>query len=201
MYSMYHGHTPSYLCNLLPRLVRDVTINPVRNRNDYTIPRCHLSLYQYSFIPSVINFWNNLDNQTRNARTLDAFKINLKGKGVLAKIPCHFLVGDRISNILYVRLRNNCSSLKYDIFRCNIIKDSRYVCGYIREDASHFILKCHLYIEQRTVLFNYLHHHNFRRDIRTLLFGDSQKDQAQNIVLTKAVQTFIKNSWRFTEGT
>jgi hypothetical protein len=42
---------------------------------------------------------------------------------------------------------------------------------------------------------------NIRRDIITLLFGDSQKDLAQNIVLSKAVQPFIKNSRRFTEGT
>jgi hypothetical protein len=32
-------------------------------------------------------------------------------------------------------------------------------------------------------------------------FGDSQKDLAQNILLSKAVQPFIKNSKRFTEGT
>ena len=58
-----------------------------------------------------------------------------------------------------------------------------------------------LYIKQMILLFNYLHHHKLQRDIRTLLFGDSQKDQAQNILLTKTVQTFIKNSRRFTEGT
>jgi hypothetical protein len=184
MYSMYHGHVPSYLCDLLPPLVRDVTNYPVRNRNDYTVPRCRLSLYQSSFIPSVINLWNSLDNETRNTRTYDMLKINLKRKVVLPKIPGHFLVGDRISNILYSRLHNNCSSLKYDLFRCNIIKDSRCVCGYIREDASHFLLNCHLYIKQRTVLFHFLHHQNF-----------------QNILLSKAVQTFIKNSRRFTEGT
>jgi hypothetical protein len=46
-------------------------------------------------------------------------------------------------------------------------------------------LNCRLYIEQRTVLFNFLHHHNFREDIGTLLFGDSQKDQAQNILLSR----------------
>jgi hypothetical protein len=34
-----------------------------------------------------------------------------------------------------------------------------------------------------------------------LLFGDSQKDQAQNILQSNAVQTFIKNSRQFTEGT
>ena len=139
--------------------------------------------------------------RNRNTRTFDFFKINIKSKVVLAKIPGHFLVGDRRPNILYARLRRSCSSLKYDLFRSNIITDSRCVCGYIMEDASHFLLKCHLYIEQRTVLFQFLHHHNFRRDIRTLLFGDFQKDLAQNILLSKAVQTFIKNSGWFTEGT
>ena len=98
-------------------------------------------------------------------------------------------------------VRNDCSSLKYDLFRCNIIKDWRFVCGYIREDSSHFLLNCHLYIEQRTVLFHFLHHHNFWRDIRALLFGDSQKDLAQNMLLSKAVQTFNKNSRWFIEGT
>ena len=63
---------------------------------------------------------------------------------------------------------------------------------FTREDASNFLLNYHLYIEQRTVILNFLHHHNFRRDVRTLLFGDSQKRQAQNILLSKAVPTFIR---------
>ena len=42
---------------------------------------------------------------------------------------------------------------------------------------------------------------NFRRDIITLLFGDSQKDMAQNMLLSKEVHPFIKNSRRFTEVT
>ena len=152
MYNMYLGHAPSYLCDLLSPMVRDVTNYPVRNRNDYTVPRCRLSLYQFSFIPFVINFWNSLDNDTRNTRTSDSFKITLKSKVVLAKIQGHFLVGDRRHNILYARLRRSCSSLKYDLFRSNIITDSRCVCGCTREDASHFLLYCRLYIEQRTVL-------------------------------------------------
>jgi hypothetical protein len=65
-------------------------------------------------------------------------------------------------------VRNNCSSLKYDLFRCNIIKDWRCICGYIREDSSHFLLNCHLYIEQRTVLFHFLHQHNFYCQIYTI---------------------------------
>ena len=202
MYNMYHWHAPKSVCDLLPPLVRDVTNYPARNRNDYTVPGCRLSLYQSSFIPFVINRWNSLDNETRNTRTYDMLKINLKRKVVLPKIMGHLLVGDRISNILYSRLCSNCSLLSYYIFRCNIIKDSRCVCGYIREDASHFFLNStYIYIEQRTVLFHFLHHHNFRRYIRTLLFGGSQKDMAQNILLSKKVHTFIKNSRRFTEET
>jgi hypothetical protein len=171
---MYHGHAPSYLCDLLPLLVRDVTNYPVRNRNKYTVPRYHLSLYQSLFIPSDTNLWNNLDNETRYTRTYDTLKININRKVATAKIPGHFLVGDRRSNILYARLRRNCSSLKYDLFRCNIITYSRWVCGFIREGALHFLLNCRLYIEQGTVLFNFLHHNNFRRNIRTLLFGNSK---------------------------
>jgi len=56
--------------------------------------------------------------------------------------------------------------------------------------GGRFLLSLELPLIYRTVL----HHHNFRRDIIILLFGDSQKDQAQNIVLAKSVQTF-------TEGT
>jgi hypothetical protein len=55
-------------------------------------------------------------------------------------------------------------------------------------------------LSRDAVLFNYLYHNNFQRDIRTLIFGDSQKDHAKNILLSKAVQTFIKNSRRFIEG-
>ena len=121
MYNMYHEHAPSYLCDLLPPLVRDVTSCPVRNRNYYTVPRCRLSLYQSSFIPSVINLWHSGGNDTRNTRTFDTFKINIKRKVGMAKIPGHFLVGDRRSNILYARLRRNGSSLRYDLFRSNNI--------------------------------------------------------------------------------
>jgi hypothetical protein len=161
---------------------RDATNNPVRNRNDYTVPRCRLSLYQSSFIPSVIILWNSVDNDTRITRTADSFKINQKSKVVLAKIPALFLLG-------------------YRLFRSNVITDLRCVCGFTREDASHFLLNCRLYIEQMTALFHFLHRQEFQRDIIFLLFGDSNKKPSQNISLSKAVQTFIKTSRRITEET
>jgi hypothetical protein len=79
--------------------------------------------------------------ETEIPEHLTFFKINIKSKVVLAKIPGHFLVGNRRPAILYARLHRSCISLMYDLFQSNIITDSRCVCGFIREDASHFPLE------------------------------------------------------------
>ena len=150
---MYHRHAPSYLCDLLPPLVRDATNYPIRNRYDYTVLRCRLSSCQSSFIPPAINRWNSLENDIRNTRTFDTFKINIKRKVVLAKIPAHFLVEEWRPNVWYAILRRNCSSPKDDLFRSNIITDSRCACGYIEEDASHFLLNGKRYISTKGQLF------------------------------------------------
>ena len=68
-------------------------------------------------------------------------------------------------DIQYARLRRNCSSLKYDLFRCNIIKDSRFVCGFIREDASHFLLNCHLHVSISRGQFSLIFY-------TTIIFGE-----------------------------
>jgi hypothetical protein len=78
-----------------------------------------------------------LDNDTRNTRTFYTFTINLKSKVVLANIPGHFLVADRRPNILYAKLRRNCTLLKYDLFRSNIITDSR--CVWRKWEASSLL--------------------------------------------------------------
>jgi hypothetical protein len=83
------------------------------------------------------------------------------------------------------------------------------ILWYMRDDLSdpHWVQLVH-----NAVLFDFLHRHNFRallesRQIiklsiyKTLLFGDSQRDKTQYIVLSRAVQIFIKNSRRFNEGT
>ena len=111
------------MCYVLTALVRDVTNFPIRNKTEMTTIFQDVA-YRYipiSFILSVINLWNSLDNETRNTRTFDTFKINLQRKVVLSKIPGNVLVCDRRSNNLYASLRHNYSSLKYYLFRSNIV--------------------------------------------------------------------------------
>ena len=45
------------------------------------------------------------------------------------KPPLYFSTGIRIANILHARLRQKCSSLKYDLFRCNLIASCNCDCG------------------------------------------------------------------------
>ena len=74
----------------------------------------------------------------------------------------------------YVQFTYVCMSM---LLYISIKYNNRFeMCLWIySEDASHLFLNCLLYVEQGTVPFYLLYHHNIRRYIRTLLFGDSQK--------------------------
>jgi hypothetical protein len=46
-----------------------------------------------------------------------------------------------------------------------------------------FALSLELSLIQGTVLFNFLHHNNFRRNIRTLLFGNSKENRLKIVII------------------
>jgi hypothetical protein len=69
------------------------------------------------------------------------------------KPPLYFSTGIRIANILHARLRQKCSSLKYDLFRCNLIASCNCDCGNYIESVDNFFLKCNIYTEHRIQLF------------------------------------------------
>jgi len=52
-----------------------------------------------------------------------------------------FSTGIRIANILHARLRQKCSSLKCDLFRCNLITSCNCDFGNYIESVDHFFLK------------------------------------------------------------
>ena len=87
------------------------------------------------------------------------------------------------------------SSLSHQNITCSRRDIAKKKGGVKQRSLNHLVpLSIEMPLIQRTGDTS----HNFRTDIRTLLFGDSQKDPARNILLSKAVQTFIKNSRRFT---
>ena len=64
--------------------------------------------------------------------------------------------------------------------------DTECSCGSHIEDATHFLLECQLYYEQRISLFNTLINMNTEINIETLLFGnDTYTDQANSKMFEK----------------
>ena len=130
----------------LLRWVKPITITYETLKN-FTIPPGRLSLYQSSFFPSTIRLWNNLPTDLRNSPCQQMFKNEIrKVYDIPDKPPLYFSTGIRIANILHARLRQKCSSLKCDLFRCNLISSCNCDCGNYIESVDHFFLKCNIYI-------------------------------------------------------
>ncbi len=70
-------------------------------------------------------------------------------------------------------------------------------CGYRREDAEHYLLRCQKYITQRRRLLNIPLFDEIDVDTHKLLYGSEELDEDGNKTLFKAVQTYIKTTQRF----
>jgi len=65
----------------------------LRNNDDYRDPRCRLSYYKKSFLPSTSRNWNDLDLQIRNSPSINVFKNKLINNKQIA--PTYFKTGIR----------------------------------------------------------------------------------------------------------
>ncbi len=77
MYKADNNITPSYINNLLPPTIRDITNYNLRNRNNINIPSSRLEIHKQSFIPSSVQLWNNVDPNIRALDTHNKFKTNI----------------------------------------------------------------------------------------------------------------------------
>ena len=160
----------------------------------------YINIYQKSFLPSTIRLWNNLSVNIRNSPSSASFKLNLKNSyDVPKKPPDFFFVGSRLGNMLHTRLRRNCSSLKSDLFRCNIIDICYCDCGNFVETVEHFFFICPRYTAQRENLFQGMRNLHFELSLENILFGNSDIDAntCNNSRLFLLVQKFILDSKRF----
>ena len=114
------------------------------------------------------------------------------------KPPLYFSTGIRIANILHAHLGQKCSSLKCDLFRCNLIASCNCDCGNYTESVDHFFLKCiNIYTEHRIQLFRGMSNLGFDISIANILFGNASFENDKNSNLFFLVQKYIANSKRF----
>ena len=189
---------PNYLINLLPKC--DPTI---RTRNN-SIPtfHCRTNCFKYSFFPSLLNDCFSLDINRRNSESIALFKSRL-----LSFIR---LVQNNIYNIFdpegltfLTLLRVGLSHPNAHRFQHNFQEYLNPLCSYSleTEDATHYLLHCRYFSNQRTDLMNSLNSvvqnlefmsENNKKGL--FLFGDSWFDENKNKVILKAALTFIKMS-------
>ena len=153
---------------------------------------------QSSFFPSTIRLWNNLPTDLRNSPCQQMFKNEIrKVYDIPDKAPLYLSTGIIIANILHAHLRPKCSSLKCDLFRCNLIASCNCDCGNYIEFVDHFFLKCYIYTEHRIQLFRRMSTFGFDINIDNILFGYASFENDKNSKLFFLVQKCIANSKRF----
>ena len=133
---------------------------------------CHIE--DFNFLPGdcfVGIKHRSIDPDVRQSQTLSNFKYAIKSRNGIYRVPKHFLIGDRKTNILLTRLRNGCNTLKADLYRVNLITSPICQCGHENEDAFHYLFQCNLYTNQRLRLFHSLLSY-VPLTVELLLFGD-----------------------------
>ena len=81
-----------------------------------------------TFFPSTVKSWNSLDLSVRNLTSFTLFKSRIKG--YCCKAPEYYNEGNWHLNIIHTRSRHQCSSLKADLFRVNIVSNTTCDCGH-----------------------------------------------------------------------
>ena len=123
MYKVNNGLVPSYITDLFPTLVSEISGYPLRNNKQllYTI---YSNISLKSCIPSAIRTWNTPDEGLKNQPTISSFKNNLQiSTFPKLQVPNYFASGNRYLSVLYARIRNNCSNLNNDLF-INHLRDN-----------------------------------------------------------------------------
>ena len=195
MFKIHNNLVPSYLKDITPG-IRNVTSNyNTRNSSNYSLPRCRLEAFNKSFFPDTIRKWNSLNNNTKEATSLNIFKKSLQSN--YTKPPKYFSFGKRFLNIIHTKLRHNCV-LNCDLYRCNIIANPMCSCGSL-EDAHHLFFVCKKYSSLRQSFMYNLLSLNFLNiiDVHLLLWGDNTLSYDENIKIFKEVHTFIQKCGRF----
>ena len=198
MYKSVNGLVPTYISDLIPRSVGEISTYVLRNQNDITVPFCRTEISRKSRIPSSISVWNSLNIELRNSPSMASFKYQLKKHQNSSEVPTHYRAGNRYISVLHARIRNNCSNLLSDLYINHLSPSPTCSCSEEVEDAEYYFLRCSNFRNERVTLFRSTRDFH-PLNINILLFGDEHLTSDENTTIFTAVQTFIKDTRRFTD--
>ena len=146
---------PNYLINLIPKC------NPIiRTRNNHKpIFHCRIDCFKYSFFPSTLRDWFDLDENTRNSESISIFRNRLL-TFICPAQNSNFNIFDPIGLKLLTRLRLEFNHLNEHRFRHyfeNCV-NPLCSCSLNTENTEHCLLHFHHFTHHR---INLMHSVNF----------------------------------------
>ena len=192
-YKMVNGLSPNYLNVLVPPTIGNSTTYNLRRPDNLRTIACRTSLYNSSFLPSVIYDWNSLPDEIKNAVSLSSFKYHLNLDKPTPRLLYCF--GERKIQIIHARLRNRCSSLNHHLYMKNLVQSSLCRCGSV-ETTEHYFLKCPNYNDLRNILYSNIND-IVRVSLRVILYGDENLSLHDNETVFAVEHNYIRASGRF----
>ena len=201
VFKIMNEEAPEYLTNILPKCQQTIA---TRNSNIPTF-YCRTDCFKFSFFPSTLKDWFNLDSSIRNSESLAIFKTRLLS--LIRPFQSNvYNIFDPIGLKLLTRLRLGFSHLNEHKFRHNFqdCLNPLCLCSLEIEDTIHYLLHCQYFSEHRINLINSVnsvsdHFESFsdndKRDI--LLYGDTRFNTSKNKFILESTITYIKNTDRF----
>ena len=201
MFKIMNEKAPNYLMNLIPKCNQNM-----RTRNSHKpIIHSRTDCFKYSFFPSTLRDWFNLDENVRNAESISSFKNKLLA--VIRPVQRSvFNIFDPKGLKILTRLRVGFSHLNEHRFRHNIENciNPLCSCSLETEDNLHYLLHCQHFLQHRLNLMNSVKSviNNFESfsdndKVDILLYGDSRLDNIKNKYILEATLNYIKTSERF----
>ena len=133
---MFHNDAPDYFNSLVPPQISETNQHNTRRSNNTVYLNCRTFYYQNYFLPSSIKLWNNIPYDIRLNSSKYCFNRFLNRN--LGKKSYYSNFGSRKEQIIFVRLRLKCSSLKDHLFKILLIQ----VCVHVEKQKLLLITSC-----------------------------------------------------------
>ena len=178
----------------------------IRTRNSH-IPafHCRTDSFKYSFFPSTLNDWFNIDGSIRKSESI-SIVINRLLSFIRPVQNKYYNIFDPTGLKFLIRLRLDFSHLNEHRIWHNFQECMNPLCSCSLDirGTLHYLLHCRHFLHFRNDLINSARsvsddfesfHDNVKKDI--LLYGDSRLDDNKNRSILIATINYINNTGRF----
>ena len=178
-YELYKNDFPKYLSRNIETCKPKNSLRLLHKQLLTNWP-CRTKKFSLTFFPSVIKYWNALDQRTKQCEKLHSFK-NVLLKKIRPKRKEYFGILDKDGSRCITLLRMSLSPLKKHKFDHNFTDTPDIICpfGDGIDDTEHFLLLCKSFRDIRATLMqnvSNIMNVNFdlfpnKRKIEYLLYG------------------------------